>query len=107
MKKVYLSVPMVDKDIDEIIRRRERMLVVVIRWLNEYVKPVDSEFTTELYFPNRDAERLHTMSKADYVVFAEDWETDDLCKIEKLCAEKYTGNILVMQKEKEAIKNGE
>ncbi len=104
MKLVYLSVPMDDMDIDTIIRTREDMLVCIIRWLKEYVKPVDDfVFEQNTYFPERVAARLRTMARADYVIFAKNWETSVYCQIEKLCAEKYTGNILYMHGDKEDV----
>ena len=89
MKSVYMSLPMKSILIDEIIRRRERMLLAAINLLNMYLKPVDSfTFREGNAIPENIAERLRTMSRADYILFAEGWDTDRMCRIERLCAEE-------------------
>ena len=93
----------------ETIREREHMLVVMVRWLNEYVEPVDSfMFEPSSPIPETIATRLMTMPKADYVVFAKGWETDQLCEIEMMCAKMWGANIIDFNEDKtEAMINGE
>ena len=99
-KKIYLSIPMIDKNYEEFIQAQAELSEKVSKYLNEDVSLAEnvSPKTIKLnpaeywlYF----GERLGNMCKSDYVVFAEGYENVKRCRIEYKVASEDDKKILV------------
>lgn len=93
MKKIFISQPMKDKTDEQILKERERAVLVVKEKFNgEDVEIIDSFFQSAphdakpLWFLGKSLELLST---ADVAYFIGEWKNYRGCKIENTCAKEY------------------
>ena len=101
MRRIYISMPVRDLFEDEIHRKNEQLLELVGEYLHEAVELVDKCMDTAKYSALEClGEDIKRMAGADYVLFADGWETERGGKIEMACALKYGKDILLEQNNK-------
>ena len=95
MMKVFISMGMRDKTIEEI---RETMNDIANTLKKRFKEDIEVIDTVVEDFENLEVENeglyclgksIELLSTADLVVFAEDWDSYRGCKIEHRCAEEY------------------
>lgn len=97
MKKVFISQPMRDKSMPQILRERQQAILEISKLCDESIEIIDSiqkEYyvgANSLWFLSKSIEKLST---ADIAYFAEGWEDARGCKIEHDCAVEYGITIL-------------
>ena len=103
--KVFISMGMRDKTIEEILESREEISNTLIKVLNTEIEVIDSiiEDFDDMDIKDRSlyclGKSIELLSTADLVVFEEDWDSYRGCKIEHRCAEEYGLKIMYMSGE--------
>ena len=96
MKKIFISMPMMDKTQEEINREQERLLMLACEYLKEAVSQIDTYLGGHQYTPLEClGENIKRMSEADCVIFSDCWENARGCRIEYACARDYGKKILL------------
>ena len=95
MKKIFISMPMREKTIEEISAEREKLLERAGEYLKAPVELVGNCLSHELSPLECLGESIKRMATADYVLFADGYENARGCEIEFTCAQKYDKKILV------------
>lgn len=105
MMKVFISMGMRDKTIEEI---RETMNDIANTLKKRFKEDIEVIDTVVEDFENLEVENeglyclgksIELLSTADLVVFAEDWDSYRGCKIEHRCAEEYGLKIMYVSGE--------
>lgn len=91
MKKLFISQPIKDRTLTEIMDERRQAVQAVQQLYHEPVE-VLNPFSPDM--PNHNGlwllgRNLEFMSEADVVVFAPEWKNHTNCKIEQFCAMDY------------------
>ena len=89
MKKVFVSMPMRDKERSEIISRQQNALSCLSEYLSEPLMLIETFLDDNARPLVCLGESIKRMSHADYVLFAEGWENARGCRIEHECANEY------------------
>lgn len=92
MKKLFISQPMRNKTIEEILAVREKAIKSAEKELGEKVTVIESVLT-DLHNSTHPlcclGKSLELLSTADVVYFAKGWEEARGCRIEHTCAIEY------------------
>ena len=97
MKKLFISQPMKGKTDEEILATRKKAIKIAKELIGEPVEVIDSFFQSApvdvkpLWFLGKSLELLST---ADMAYFAEDWDKNRGCRIERVCALLYDIEII-------------
>ena len=97
MKKLFISQPMRNKTDEEILKERNRAIILAKNLVNDDVEIIDSFFkdapadANPLWFLGKSIELLST---ADIAYFASGWREARGCAIEHECAVKYNIDII-------------
>ena len=97
MKKLFISQPMRNKTDEEILKERNRAIILAKNLVNDDVEIIDSFFkdapadANPLWFLGKSIELLST---ADIAYFASGWRDARGCVIEHECAVKYNIDII-------------
>ena len=95
MKKIFISLPMRGRTLEEIAIEREKLFELAGRYFNEPVKLVENYLSMVLNPLECLGENLKRMALADYVLFSNGYEGARGCKIEMACALEYDKQILL------------
>ena len=85
MKKVFVSIPMRDKERSEVFSVQQKALSYLSEYLSEPLSFIDDNASPLECL----GESIKRLSNADYVLFAEGWEISRGCRIEHECAMEY------------------
>lgn len=89
MKKVFVSMPMRDKERSEIISGQQKALSCLSEYLSEPLMLIETFLDDNASPLVCLGESIKRMSHADYILFAEGWENARGCRIEHECAKEY------------------
>ena len=89
MKKVFVSMPMRDKERSEIISGQQKALSCLSEYLSEPLLLIETFLDDNASPLVCLGESIKRMSHADYVLFAEGFEISRGCRIEHECAKEY------------------
>ena len=89
MKKVFVSIPMRDKERSEIISGQKKALSFLSEYLSEPLMLIETFIDDNASPLVCLGESIKRMSNADYVLFAEGWENARGCRVEHECANEY------------------
>ena len=89
MKKVFVSIPMRDKERSEVISGQQKALSYLSEYLSEPLSLIETFLDDNASTLECLGESIKRLSNADYVLFAEGWENARRCRIEHECAMEY------------------
>ena len=93
MKKLFVSQPLKDKTMEEVVNTRAKLIFEAKEKLEEEVNVIDNLLIGDIY---KDAtplwylgKSIELLSEADVVIFAPGWQNYRGCRIEHWCCEYY------------------
>lgn len=89
MKKVFVSMPMRDKERSEIVPAQKKALSALNAYLGKPLMLIETFIDDKASPLECLGESIKRMSNADYVLFSEGWENSRGCRVEYECAKEY------------------
>ena len=89
VKKLFISIPMRDKERSEIISEQQKALSALSAYLGEPLMLIETFLDVDASPLECLGESIKRISSADYILFGEGWENSRGCRVENECAKEY------------------